>query len=113
MKYRYAAPTMPPRRYLGSRRRRSRARKWFRASHQAAGDHDFLPHSARQLARQRPLLAGELKLLNQLASHAIELLDAVEPCDESKMLFHGQILEKMRLVGHERQTALRLDRVAY
>src|SRR5436189_207156 len=45
-------------------------------------------------------------------AHAPQLLDAVEPCDEPKMLFHGEILEKMRFVGHERQTALRLDRVA-
>ena len=38
-----------------------------RVADEAARDDDLLPHAARQLARQRPLLAGQLELLEQRA----------------------------------------------
>ena len=41
---------------------------------------------------------------------AVEIGHGVEPRDEPQMLLDRQILEEMRLVGHEGQPPLRLDR---
>ena len=45
------------------------------------------------------------------ARAALEVVDAVEPRHQPQMLVDGQVLEQVRLVGHERQAPLGLERV--
>ena len=48
----------------------------------------------------------QLQLLDERARAPVEIVDLVQPRDESEMLFDRQVLEQVRFVGHERQAAL-------
>src|SRR5262249_57811873 len=82
-----------------------------RLPHEAARDNDLLPHAARELAGERSLPAFELQLIEERRGPAFEVLDGVKPRDEPQVFLHREVLEEMRLVRHERQPALRLDRL--
>ena len=57
-----------------------------------------------------PFLAGQLQLVDQRAAPGVEIGNGVETRHQPQVLFDGQVLEEMRLVGHERQPPLGLER---
>src|SRR4030095_2564609 len=73
---------------------------------QTASDHRLLPHTPRQLAGQRTLLARQLQLLEQRPRSAVEVLDLVQPGNQAQLRVDRQILEEVWLVGHECQVTL-------
>ena len=64
---------------------------------------DSSPGSARRLSEQ-------LELGEQRRDPRVDVGDAVQPRDEPQMLLDREILEQVRLVGNERERALRFDR---
>src|SRR4029079_7227401 len=66
----------------------------------------------RQLGGERALLVLELELLDQAGNARWRVGDAVHAPDETQVLFDSEILEELRLIGDEREAALRLDGLA-
>ena len=77
---------------------------------QAAGDRELLPHPARQLRGQRTPLVGQLELGEKRRDPLDRVGNAVQSADEAEVLLDGQVVEELRLVGHERQRPLGVDR---
>ena len=69
----------------------------------------FMPRESS--AGQRVFLPGQLQLLEQRRRPRLHVAHAVEPGGEAQVLQDGEVLEQLRLVGHEGQAALGLDRV--
>jgi hypothetical protein len=78
---------------------------------EAARDRQLLPHAARQLGRQRLALARELHLREQRPDPRLRVAHAVEPRHEAQVLLHREVVEQLRLVGHEGERALGGHRV--
>ena len=79
-------------------------------SPQAMASFCFMPRESCR--RQRRPLVAELQLLEQRRGPPLEVGDAVDPGDELQVLPHREVVEQLRLVRHERQLSLRLDRLA-
>ena len=82
-----------------------------RVAHQPASDDNFLAHTARQLTGERPLSTDELELFDERPRPALEVGDAVQPGYQPEVFVDRQVLEQVRLVRHERQPALRFERI--
>src|SRR3954470_6131108 len=59
-----------------------------RVAHQTARDDDFLPHAARKLSRQRPLLARQLEFVDERLRAAVEIWHRVETRHQPEMLLY-------------------------
>ena len=78
---------------------------------EAAGDHQFLLHAARELARERLPLPVQLQLLEERREASAVVGDAVDTGGELEVLLDRQVVEEARLVGEEGEIPLRFDAV--
>ena len=78
---------------------------------EAARDHEFLLHAARELRRQRFPLIGELEFIEQCVEAGAVVSGLIQARNELQVLLDREIVEQPRLIGHEREAALRGDRI--
>src|SRR5205823_6260547 len=78
---------------------------------QAAGDHQFLFHAARELGGQGLALVEQLELGQKRLHPFFRVLDVVQAGDELQVLVDGQVVEEAGLIGEIGQPSLGFDRL--
>ena len=77
---------------------------------QRARDHQLLLHPPRELARKRQSLVVQAGVGEYRFGTCRPVGHAIQPREQDEMVQGGQVVEQMRLVGHERQPPPRLER---